>query len=80
MLDPPVLAAHVLARVRPALPDPLAADRHPGRADRAHGKRVLHDGAHVGEIPRRLLSVSAEKVRGERERRERERGSLFGFS
>ena len=62
VLDPPVLAAQLLAGVRAGVPHPVAAARHPGGADRTHGQRLLHHGAHHRALPRRLLPIPAQEV------------------
>ena len=63
VLDPPVLAANLLAGVRAVVPHRLAARHDPRRPDRAHGVDLLHHGAHHRAIPRRLLSIPAQEVR-----------------
>ena len=62
MLDPPVLAAQLLAGVRAVVPHPVAAGDDPGGADRAHGQRLLHHGPHHRALPRGLLPVPAQEV------------------
>ena len=69
VLDPPVLAAQLLAGVRAGLPHPVAARHDPRGADRAHGQRLLHHGAHHRAIPRRLLPLPPQEVSRRRRRR-----------
>lgn len=64
LLDPPVLDAPVQPVVQPRSPRALAARAHPRGSDRTHGIRLLHRRAHAREVPRSVLSLSAQKVRG----------------